>query len=429
MGRPLRVEIDPYFAQILKDTEKNSDLGFILSDFCRICDGKELVYGTKGSLLRRKYQKKRNQLQELSVRSLKILFERLEIEPTRHTANYIKEQEEMEKKKKKAASNKRKKEEESSEDDDSSSDSKSSISTESEEDDNKSKKSTKSTKSSTASRKKSKTPPRKRRDTSHTSSRDKARDKSQNRGTRNESPPKNVGSLKSGTFSYDSSVTMDMDDDPFRNREYPESIDPYAPDGTKERPFVIPVNFKKPYANREFNVQYVPQISIPSGNATRHRPALHIKKAVCPQDLNEYWAYLEEPNSNVIIIKGISLDANSGDMDGYHEGLARLSNGKRCLDTSREHEKAVSDARNKDPYLYYKLVLPKKMKIDNFLYSADYTKIDTRRFLVRKQFMKATLITGYVTWVVAFDDGSDSKTGKNDDFVDMATLMQGVTIE
>ena len=112
------------------------------------------------------------------------------------------------------------------------------------------------------------------------------------------------------------------------------------------------------------------------------------------------------------------------EIEAYHQYLP----GNFCADTTREHEKAKARAETQDRELHYVLKLPKKCRIDNFVFSADYTKVDCRRFLVKKEARGAQLIAGCVTWVVAFNIGSDAMSGKNDDLVELEDLLKQANI-
>jgi len=100
-------------------------------------------------------------------------------------------------------------------------------------------------------------------------------------------------------FSYGRQVlelSNDMDEGDVKWDEdltFPTLQSYESQNGSKERPFVIPVNFTNPFANREFNIQFVPQLTIP-GQPVRHRPAIHIR-LFCPvKDLNEVRALVFE---------------------------------------------------------------------------------------------------------------------------------------
>jgi hypothetical protein len=192
------------------------------------------------------------------------------------------------------------------------------------------------------------------------------------------------------------------------------AADPNAEDGRKERPFTIKVNLQKAYSNREFHIQYVPQASITNGRGTvRHRPAVHIKMKVPLKDVNSWEARLESIGSNVILVEGPAECAWDREIDEYHKALP-----KPCEDTKREHEKTHAKAAQET--LHYRLVFPPHMKIDNFLYSADYTKMDAFRFGVKKN----SLSTGIVAWNAAFDIMEDVTSKTNDDKIDIEDLMR-----
>jgi len=112
------------------------------------------------------------------------------------------------------------------------------------------------------------------------------------------------------------------------------------------------------------------------------------------------------------------------EIDAYHKYLP----GQPCADTKREHEKTKTNAETKDPDIHYMLKLPKNCRVDNFLCSGDYVKIDCRRFLMEKAVRGRELVTGVVTWIVAFDVGNDSTSGKDDDLVELDDLLKKHTI-
>jgi hypothetical protein len=240
------------------------------------------IYGASGSTKRRKYQEKRNHLLALKPESLEHLFKVLNIKPTRHTAAYIQkrkakmtknDKEEKEESKdsktksetKKASSassttkKKKKRDDESSassgeseKDDSSASSSTSSLSVSVSASSRKSRKSSKHLTPIKRPKKKSKTPPRGR----HVAFGSPAR-------------------------------AMEIDEvtvDPYL-QAYEALEDKNAPDGSVDRPFVIKANLRNAYSNREFNIQYVPQITIP-GTPVRHRPAVHIRLYVPVKDIN-----------------------------------------------------------------------------------------------------------------------------------------------
>jgi hypothetical protein len=122
----------------------------------------------------------------------------------------------------------------------------------------------------------------------------------------------------------------------------------------------------------------------------------------------------------VIIVSGPVACVWDSKVDHYHSVIA--PNGKKCSDTKREHEKMYHKAKGERKY--YKIVLPPQCKIDNFLCSADYEKIDA----VRVALQDGALSTGCVSWVAAFAVEEDSKSKDKDDHVDVEDLLRSMKI-
>lgn len=394
---------DDYQRQILEDTEQN-DLGIFHTDFRSLCNKKPHIYGKEGTELRARYQKKRRRLCDLSPSSFRELFKHLEFPISYQTEIVLKKREkEMAKKKGSKSTDSPSSAASSYKDDDNSSISSAASSTMA--DTTKSGKSSKSGKKRRQSsahtppavaRKKSKTPPRRR-------SPSKGRDA-------HTPPPREV-------FKEEELTMWDDDIEP-KAMEAPDGVDPEGPDGSLKRPFVIPVNLRKAYANREFHIQWVPQITVP-GKKKRYRAAAHIRKKVPPRDVNKWVAKLEKNGSNVVNIKGPAHDYWDDEVDAYHRFLPH-----KCDDTKREHEKAKAQADGNS--LHYKLVFPQDLKVDNFLCSADYFKIEALRFIVSKNTRENT---GYVSWVAVFVSNSDVGSKETDDMVDIEDLFKNATIE
>jgi len=104
----------------------------------------------------------------------------------------------------------------------------------------------------------------------------------------------------------------------------------------------------------------------------------------------------------------------------------KLNSTNLCHDTQREHEKAYQAAKTKS--IHYKLELPPSCKIDNFLYSNDYVKMDARRLILSEVIETTVLSTGSITWVGAFATEQDSTSCEKDDKVDVDKLLGDLTI-
>ena len=147
----------------------------------------------------------------------------------------------------------------------------------------------------------------------------------------------------------------------------------------------------------------------------RYRAAIHIRKAVPALDINRWHGRVKSPN--VVSIRGPAHNLWDDEVEAYHKTLPA-----ECADTKREHEKAKKQAKNES--LHYELHLPESLIIDNFLCSADHTKIDCMRWVVSKA---GGLATGFVAWVCAFE-GQDIATDADSDLVDIEALMKSACL-
>ena len=393
---------DDYQRQILEDTEQN-DLGIFHTDFRSLCNKKPHIYGKEGTETRHKYQRKRARLCELTPKSFRELFNHLDF-PISYQTELVLKKREKDMAKKEMAKKKGSKSTDSS-------------SVSSYKDDDSSISSAASTMAGTTKSAKSSKSGKKRRGTTHTpsaSARKKSktppRQRSPARGHDARTPPREV-------FPEEALTLWDDDNIEPKAMEAPDGIDPEGPDGSFKRPFVIPVNLHKAYANREFHIQWVPQITVP-GKKKRYRAAAHIRKKVPPLDINFWHAKLESNGSNVVHIKGPAHDTFDDDVNAYHRHLPH-----KCEDTKREHEKAKAQAFGN--HLHYKLVFPRELKVDNFLCSADYTKIDAMRLIVSRS---ARENMGYVSWVAVFESNSDVGSKDTDDMVNIEDLFRNAAI-
>ena len=141
------------------------------------------------------------------------------------------------------------------------------------------------------------------------------------------------------------------------------------------------------------------------------------------ESILQWHARLDTANSNIIWIVGPATSYWDRKISTYH---MKLNSTNPCHDTQREHEKAYQAAKTKS--IHYKLELPPSCKIDNFLYSNDYVKMDARRLILSEVIETTVLSTGSITWVGAFATKQDSTSCEKDDKVDVDKLLGDLTI-
>ena len=169
--------------------------------------------------------------------------------------------------------------------------------------------------------------------------------------------------------------------------------------GTESNPIVVFADLENSEQNFPFDIIHVPRIE----HGGWAREGIDIRMAVGVGDAECWEAWMDDSlphhQDNVIMVRGRSRSSDYDALDSYHRG----DNGS---DASAVHHRQLEDIKRNPSRqtLYWRIITPNSMPLDNVILSGDSKKI-----LKKEKGVKRTLgenqdivvLSYFVNWVIA----------------------------